>query len=115
MNSPAVTLDLADDSVLLNESVLEALDRPRQIQIMINEKERILLLRACTVGDSQAVVVPDMRMNAYEISGRVLLRKIRKLLGWEDSCPRVCFGEYLPVLRAVRFSLDKAVKIEGEG
>ena len=50
-----LTLNLMEDSILLNEGVLDALDWPRQVQILINKEEKMLLLRACTIDDQQAV------------------------------------------------------------
>ena len=109
MNAPIIlTLNLTEDSILLNEGVLDALDWPRQVQIMINREEKMLLLRACTIDDQQAVVVPEERAVQFEISGRSLLRKIRKMVGWEDNRMRVCTGDYLPAHQAVRFSLADA-------
>lgn len=112
MNSMNLTLDLADDSILLSEGLLNALDWPRQVQIMINQEEKMLLLRSCTVDDQQAVVVPGERTMQCEISGRSLLKKIKKLLGWTDNSPRMCFGVYLPSHQAVRFDLTKAKILE---
>lgn len=114
MNSMNLTLDLADDSILLSEGLLNALDWPRQIQIMINQDEKMLLLRSCTIDDQQAVVVPGERTMQCEISGRSLLKKIRKLLRWSDDSPRVCSGVYLPAHQAVRFDLTKAKILEYE-
>ena len=65
-----LTLNLMEDSILLNEGVLDALDWPRQVQILINKEEKMLLLRACTIDDQQAVVVPEERAVQFEISGR---------------------------------------------
>ena len=36
-----LTLNLTEDSILLNEGLLNALDWPRQIQIMINKTEKM--------------------------------------------------------------------------
>lgn len=110
-----ITLNLREGSILLNESVLSVLDRPQQVQIMINEKEKMLLLRACTVDDLQAVVLPEEHTVQLEISGRSLTRKIKRLAGWEDDRPRLCRGEYLPSHRAVRFSLENAVPVSIDG
>lgn len=107
-----MTLNLQEDSILLNEDVLNALDRPRQVQILINRDEKMLLLRACTIDDLQAVVVPEARTAVFEISGRSLLKKIRQMVGWEDNRPRVCRGEYLPVHQAIRFSLIESEPLE---
>ena len=107
-----MTLNLADESILLNKGVLEALDWPRQIQILINREEKMLLLRACSMEDRQAVVVPEGCPAPFEISARVFLKRIRQLVGWTDKLPRFCYGEYLPAHQAVRFSLENAQTLE---
>ena len=113
MNSPIIlTLNLMEDSILLNEGVLDALDWPRQVQIMINQDAKMLLLRACTMEDKQAVVMPAERVEQFEISGRALLKKIRRMVGWEDDRPRMCFGEYLPPHQAIRFNLTEAEPVD---
>ena len=113
MNTPIIlTLNLLEDSIMLNEGVLDALDWPRQVQIMINKDEKMLLLRACTIDDQQAVVVPEERTVQFEISGRSLLRKIRQIVGWDDDCPRLCYGEYLPAHQAIRFNLMEAEPVD---
>ena len=115
MNTPIIlTLNLLEDSILLNEGVLDALDWPRQVQILINKDEKMLLLRAYTIDDQQAVVVPEERTMQFEISGRSLLRKIRQMVGWEDDRPRMCYGEYLPAHQAIRFSLTDAQPVDME-
>ena len=113
MNRPIIlTLNLMEDSILLNENVLDALDWPRQVQIMFNKDEKMLLLRACTVDDQQAVVLPEEHAIRCEISGRVLLRRIRQIAGWPDNSPRLCYGEYLPAHQAVRFALSDAQPVD---
>ena len=97
MNTPILlTLNLLEDSILLNEGVLDALDWPRHVQLMINKEEKMLLLRACTIDDQQAVVIPEEHALQFEIGGESLLRKIRRMVGWTDNRPRLCYGEYLP-------------------
>lgn len=113
MTSPIIlTLNLMEDSILLNEGVLDALDWPRQVQIMINQEAKMLLLRACSMEDKQAVVIPAERVEQFEISGRALLKKIRHMVGWEDDLPRLCYGEYLPARQAIRFDLTEAEPVE---
>ena len=116
MKAPIVlTLNLLEDSILLNEGILEALDWPQQVQIMINNAERMLLLRSCSVEDQQAVVIPSENTMQCEISGRSLLRKLRKLAGWNDDRPRMCYGEYLPTHQAIRFDLMTAQAVDING
>ena len=112
MNDPIMTLNLSEDTILLNDGVLDALDRPRQVQILINKDEGMLLLRACTIDDLSAVVVPEENTVQFEISGRSFLKKIRKLVGWDDDTPRMCFGEYIPAHNAIRFKLTEAQPLE---
>ena len=109
-----LTLNLEEDSILLNEGILNALDWPRQIQLLINTETKQLVLRACTVEDAQAVVIEADNAQQCEISGRTLLKKISHLVGWEDKQPRMCRGEYLPAHQAVRFNLADAEKLELE-
>lgn len=109
MNSLLLTLNLQEDTILLNKGILDILDHPRQVQIMINEEIGSLLLRACTIDDLQAVVVPEGQMVQFEIGGRSLLKKIRKIAGWVNDEPRVCTGEYLPMHQAIRFDLMNAM------
>ena len=109
MNSLLLTLNLQEDTILLNQGILDVLDHPRQVQIMINEEIGSLPLRACTIDDLQAVVVPEETVVRFEIGGRSLLKKIRRITGWLDDSPRVCSGEYLPMHQAIRFDLMSAV------
>ena len=113
-SSIILTLNLVDDSILLNEGILDALDWPRQVQIMINSEEKMLLLRACTIDDEQALVMPAERVSQFEISGRSLLKRIRHMVGWEDDQPRMCYGEYIPAHQAIRFNLQEAEPLEWE-
>ena len=53
-----LTMNFQDQSMMLNEGILEALGRPKQVQILLNEKEKRLLLRSCEVDSNQAVVIP---------------------------------------------------------
>ena len=93
MNKPIIiTLNLPEDTILLNEGVLDALDRPRQVQILVNKEEKKMLLRACTVDDREAVVVPEERTLQFEISCRSFLRRVRQLVKWEDNRPRFCYS-----------------------
>ena len=112
MNQMIMTLNLADESILLNKGVLEALDWPRQIQLLINKDEKMLLLRACSMEDQQALVVPEESAAPFEISARAFLKRIRQLVGWTDKQPRLCYGEYLPTHQAIRFHLENAQPLE---
>ena len=88
-----LTLCLDEDSILLGESVLEALGHPRQVQMLINEERQMLLLQACTVNDREAIVIPPMTLEHFEMSGHALLKRIRKpgtnLISWSGGVTRL--------------------------
>ena len=104
----SLTLCLEEDSILLNEAVLSALGHPRQVQMLINEERQMLLLQACTVNDREAIVIPPLTMEHFEMSGHFLLRRIRRLTGWTDNYPRVVYGSFIPTHCAIVFDLHSA-------
>ncbi len=108
-NEPlALTLCLEEGSILFNKAVLETLDHPRQVQMLINEDRQMLLVQACTVEDREAIVIPAATVSQFEMSGHSLLKRIRKLTGWMDDHPRTVFGTYIPSHNAVVFDLMTA-------
>lgn len=112
MNNLYLTLDLKDGSILLSEGLLDALSKPRQVPLLINREEKMLILRACSIRASNAFVMPSEPVDQYEISGRSFLKKVKAEIGWPDDRPRLCCGEYLPTHQAVRFDLTKTEPLE---
>ena len=103
-----LTLCLEEDSILVSKAILETLQHPKQVQMLINEERQMLLLQACTVDDREAVVILPEIMMQFEMSGHALLKRIRKLTGWTDNKPRVIYGNYLPTHQAIVFDLHMA-------
>lgn len=103
-----LTLDMRNDLFVLDEATLDALGRPKQVQLLINTQQRKLVLRACSTEDDEAIFLPDSPIISTEISGKRLLHNIRTNMGWQDKAPRVCRGIYLPQHKAVCFDLNRA-------
>ncbi len=104
-----LTLCLEENSILLNKAVLDILEQPRQVQMLINKEVRVLLLLPCTVQARQAIVVPPLVTEPqFEISGQLLLKQIRQLMDWSDNQPRVILGTYMSSHHAVMFDLKTA-------
>lgn len=108
MNEMILTLDMRDDLFILDEATLNALGRPRQVQLLINTQKRKLVLRACSTEDAEAIFLSTAPVLSTEISGRKLLQNIRTNMGWSDKRSRVCTGTYLPNHKAVCFDLSRA-------
>ena len=113
MNEPLMlTLCLEEDSILVSKAILETLEHPKQVQMLINEERQMLLLQACTVDDREAVVIPPDTMVQFEMSEHALLRRIRRLTGWTDNQPRVIYGNYIASHQAIVFDLHTAQPAE---
>lgn len=107
MNEMKLMMNLKEGLFTLNDGTLDALGRPRQVQLLINVKKKMLVLRACGTEDTQAIVLPAEHVISTDISGRTLLRNIRQKMGWEDEMTRECTGSYFPIHQAVSFDLSK--------
>lgn len=103
-----LTLCLEEGSILFNKAVLDTLEHPRQVQMLINEDQQMLLVQACTVDDREAIVIPAANKAQFEMSGQSLLKRIRRLTGWMDDLPRTVFGTYIPSHNAIVFDLMTA-------
>ena len=109
-----LTLSLEEESILVGADVLEILGRPRQIQMMINDEQKKLLIQACTVDDREAVVVPPQPTLRFAVSGHSVLKRIRKITGWRDSQPRRVAGYQIPEHYAIVFDLMTAEPVDLE-
>ena len=103
-----LTLCLEEGSILFNKAVLDTLDHPKQVQMLINEDRQMLLVQACTVDDREAIVIPAVTKSEFEMSGHSLLKRIRRLTGWTDNTPRVVYGSFIPTHCAIVFDLRTA-------
>ena len=103
-----LTLCLEEGSILFNKAVLDTLEHPKQVQMLINEDRQMLLVQACTVEDREAIVIPPVTKPEFEMSGHSLLKRIRRLTGWVDDQPRTVFGTYIASHNAIVFDLMTA-------
>lgn len=103
-----LTLCLEQDSILVNKATLEVLEYPKQVQMLIHDEQKRLVLQPCNVDGREAVVIPPLSFNQIEMSGHVLLKRIRRLAGWGDNRPRVIYGDYMPYHKVVVFDLNEA-------
>lgn len=106
-----MTLCFEEESILLNRSVLECLGMPKQVQLLINEDQGMLLLKSCTVEDREALVVPQLLTEQFEVSGSSLLKRIRRITGWTDNYPRQILGTPIPEYSAITFNLQTAIRV----
>ena len=103
-----LTLCLEEGSILFNKAVLDVLNHPKQVQMLINEDRQMLLVQACTVNAREAIVIPAVTKSEFEMSGHSLLKRIRRLTGWTDDLPRTVFGTHIASHNAIVFDLMTA-------
>lgn len=103
-----LTLCLEEDSILVSNAIMGALGQPKQIQMLINDDQKKLLIQACSTDDREAVVIPHSTVLQFEMSGHSLLKRIRKLTGWMDNNPRVIYGTYVSQHDVIVFDLMSA-------
>ena len=106
MNKIKLSLDLKEGLFTLNEGTIEALGRPRQVQILINMQEKMLVMRACGTEDIEAVVLPSENVISTEIGERSIMKQIKQKMEWNDDHTRECTGVCYPELKAVCFDLS---------
>ncbi len=103
MNDLILTFSVKDGTIELNQGIIEALGRPKQVQIRIDSENCQLMVRACGLKEEQAVVVQNEDVS--EVGGRRLMKRIGELAGWEDQNSRFVYGVSLPRYKAVLFNL----------
>ena len=103
-----LTLCQAEETILVSPGMLGCLGYPRQIQILINEDLASLLVQPCAEGARESILIPEEPMVQFEMPGRSLIRRIRRVTGWQDNCPRVLYGVHLPQPNAIVFDLTLA-------
>ena len=102
-----LTMDMKNDLFVLDDATLDALGRPKQVQLLINTQQRKLVLRACSAEDDEPIFLPDTPIISTEISGKKLLQNIRTNMGWTGLESRICPGTYIPNHKAVCFDLNR--------
>lgn len=102
-----LTLCLEEGSILFNKAVLETLDHPKQVQMLITRTADAAgagLYRGRPGGHRH----PAVTKSEFEMSGHSLLKRIRRLTGWTDEQPRIVFGTYIVSHNAIVFDLMTA-------
>ena len=103
-----IIFDKINEVITLDEDIIEILGKPKQVQLLINEERKMLLLRACEMDEQQAVVVPGGINPKLEIGASSFLKKIDRLMNWGNYEKHSCKGDYLPSQQVVLFNLNNS-------
>ena len=73
-----LTMDMKNDLFVLDDATLDALGRPKQVQLLINTQQRKLVLRACSAEDDEPIFLPDIFIPPNLFSyGNILFGSVR--------------------------------------
>ena len=105
MDELILGFDFAERTLILSDSIIEALGHPEYVQLCLDEENCHLMIRVCEKEEAQAIVLEP---GITEISGRSVMKKVKQLLRWDDDPPRLAYGVLLPTYNAVLFDLRDA-------
>ena len=105
MDELILGFDFTERTLVLSESIIEALGHPEYVQLCLDEERCYLMIRACDKEEAQAIVLEP---GTAEISGRSVMKKLKQLLSWSDDPPMLAYGVLLPTYNAVLFDLRDA-------
>ena len=110
-----LTLCPESETLLISKEVLEALDNPRHIQVMVNYERKKLLLQSCDMTARDVIVVPEDREDNFLMSGPMFLKKLWQKMDWCGASSRVLCGNKMKNRMAILFDLTEAHPAEISG
>ena len=96
------------ETLLISKEVLDALENPGHIQLLINLERKKLLLQSCEMTERDVVVVPEDTADSFTMSCPMFLKKLWQKMGWCDNCSRVLCGNKMKNRPAILFDLNEA-------
>lgn len=115
-NHIAVTFAFRRDRLRIHKPTLDALHRPRYIQLLINPKENVFVIRGCNTQERDCFEVKknlfDKPTAAYELTSRLFMLAILNQTGWDANCSYRLNGRYSEELGVVSFDMNHPEKID---
>lgn len=117
---PAIAFSRKRASVLIYQSTVRALGKPRFVRILCNEKRKRLAIQVCAEKESGAIKIPKKRGRGsglpklFLLSSLVIQSRIWNLCGWETNENYRVFGIFRQQQELVEFDLTKANAIPDE-
>ena len=103
-----LTLCPENETLLISKEVLDALENPRHIQVLVNYERKKLLLQSCEMTARDVVVIPEDTTESFIMSGPMFLKKLWQKMDWCDNCSRVLCGNKMKNRPAILFDLNEA-------
>ena len=115
-NNPiAVTFAFRRDRLRIHKATLEALHRPRYIQLLIHTQANVFVIRGCSALERDCFEVAknlfDKPSVAYELTSRLFMRAILNQTGWDENYSYRLNGHYSEKLGVVSFDMNHPERI----
>ena len=116
MNYPiAVTFAFRRDRLRIHKATLEALHRPRYIQLLIHTQANVFVIRGCSALERDCFEVAENLFEkpsvAYELTSRLFMRAILNQTGWDENYSYRLNGRYSEKLGVVSFDMNHPERI----
>ena len=115
-NNPiAVTFAFRRDRLRIHKATLEALHRPRYIQLLIHTQANVFVIRGCSAVERDCFEVAENLFEkpsvAYELTSRLFMRAILNQTGWDENYSYRLNGRYSEELGVVSFDMNHPERI----
>ena len=114
-NSIAVTFAFRRDRLRIHKATLEALHRPRYIQLLIHTQANVFVIRGCSAVERDCFEVAENLFEkpsvAYELTSRLFMRAILNQTGWDENYSYRLNGRYSEELGVVSFDMNHPERI----
>ncbi|MDL2287383.1 hypothetical protein LJB90_02315 [Eubacteriales bacterium OttesenSCG-928-G02] len=115
---PLVRFGLKEEKIYFNYAILAALDKPKYVQFLYEDKKKLLLIAGNNKKLPDSLAVPGevyrLRMKDFRICHKHLIDAFTYRLRWDRSGNYSITGALHPQLKVVIFELAKATKTEFE-
>ncbi|MDD3513216.1 MAG: hypothetical protein PHV21_04340 [Synergistaceae bacterium] len=115
-NNPiAVTFAFRRNRLRIHKATLEALHRPRYIQLLIHTQANVFVIRGCGTLERDCFKVAENLFDkpsvAYELTSRLFMRAILNQTGWDENYSYRLNGRYSEELGVVSFDMNHPERI----
>ena len=114
-NSIAVTFAFRRDRLRIHKATLEALHRPRYIQLLIHTQANVFVIRGCSAVERDCFEVAENLFEkpsvGFELTSRLFMRAILNQTGWDENYSYRLNGHYSEKLGVVSFDMNHPERI----
>jgi hypothetical protein len=114
---PAILIDLKKDRIRIYKRTLHAIGDPKYILLLVNPKDRTIVILRSDQDDQKAFRLPQARFankRCFELHSKVLIQNLRGICqDWIDNYSYRIYGEVVKNEGIARFCISESMPIYG--